>query len=313
MATKLWAAKEVKLLSDAYAEKPAYETENQLAERLVGKLKRSKESIRWQLRQFRSNRSIGVTHPKILIMDIETMPIEALVWSPWNQNVYMEQIKKDWSILCWSAKWLFESKVMGEVVTPEEAKAHEDRSVLDTMWNLLNEADMVVTHNGDKFDIKKLNWRFLVAGMPKPMYYKSIDTKKIAKMEFAATHNKLDWIAQIVGIGRKIETDFTWWKECEQGNEKYLNMMLKYNKQDVHLEEEVYLKLRPWMTNHPNLSLYNVDSDVPGCPACGGIDLDWSGKYATGLGLYRGFRCQTCGAIGRSTKKAYKLSSAVAQ
>jgi hypothetical protein len=144
------------------------------------------------------------------------------------------------------------------------------------------------------------------------MYYKSIDTKKAAVDTFGATYNKLDWIAQVIGIGRKIETEFMWWKECEAGNKKYLDMMLKYNKQDIHLEEEVYLRMRPWIEKHPNFSLFNIEG-AAGCPACGNLNLKWSGKYATGLGLYEGFRCQECGSIGRSTKKQHKLSAAIAQ
>lgn len=308
-----WTAAQLKKLKKAMSDRPEWVTDNELAGRLVSQLKRSKESIRWQIRTLRVDRPNEVSFPKILLMDIETLPIEALVWGTWKQNIYTEQIKKDWSVLCWAAKWLFSDDVMGEVVTPEEAKEHKDGSVLEGMWRLMNEADIVVTHNGDDFDIKKLNARFLLNGFPPPMYTKSIDTKKAAKNNFAFTYNKLDWIAEILGVGRKIETEFMWWKECEAGNEKYLEMMLKYNKQDIHLEEEVYLLLRPWIKGHPNISLFNVENDLPGCPMCGSNELDWSGKYMTGVGLYKGFRCQSCGAIGRSTKKKYKLSSSLTQ
>jgi hypothetical protein len=225
----------------------------------------------------------------------------------------MEQIKKDWSILCWSAKWLFSPKVMGETVTPEEARNHEDYSVLESVWKLMNEADWIIWHNGKNFDAKKLNARFFVNGFPKPMYYQSIDTKTIATDNFSFTYNKLDWIASIAGIGRKIETEFEWWAECEKGDKKFLEKMLKYNKWDVQLEEEVYLKLRPWMEKHPNAGLYAIDGAVPHCPACGSIDIHWSGKYTTALGIYKAFRCQECSAIGRSTQKKFKLGASPVQ
>lgn len=311
MSGRDWTRQELKDLAKIAKNKPAFTTDYELSGLLSRQLKRSPESIRWQLRQMRRD-TVTVRPPKILLLDIETLPIEALVWGTWKQDIYPEQIKKDWSVLCWCAKWLFDTEVMGQLVTPQEAQQHEDRSVLMKMWELMNEADWVITHNGDDFDVKKLYARFFTHGYPKPMYFKSIDTKKVASQTFGFTYNKLDWISQILGIGRKIETDFKWWKECEAGNKKYLDMMLKYNKMDVNLEEEVYLKLRPWMEKHPTAGLYaNMIGDV--CPACGSNDLHWNGTYETALGLYKAFRCQDCGAIGRASKKDYKLASSNTQ
>jgi hypothetical protein len=307
-----WTPKQLAAVKDAYKNKPKFSTDYELAGLLARQFGKSPEAVRWQLRQLRRTENDVVEPPKILLLDIETMPIEALVFDVWKQDIRMDQIKKDWSIICWSAKWLFDSKVMGQVVTPQEAVAHKDNSVLMKVWGLMNEADWIVTHNGDSFDIKKLYARFFLNNYPKPMYFKSIDTKVIASSTFAFTYNKLDWIAQILGVGRKIETEFEWWKECEAGNPKYLNMMLKYNKWDVNLEEEVYLKLRPWMDKHPTAGLFsNQVGNV--CPACGSNDIHWNGKYQTALGLYQAFRCQQCGALGRSTKKAYKLNQSEVQ
>ena len=300
-----WSSEQLKELRADYDKKPAWMTDYRLAGQLASRYGKSPESIRWQLREFHRD-VVQQTPAKILLVDIETLPIEALVWDVWKQNIYMEQIEKDWSVLCWAAKWLFDTKVMGQVVTPEEAMAHEDASVLPKIWELMNEADIIVWHNGENFDRKKLNSRFFLQGMPKPMYYKSVDTLKIATDNFSFTYNKLDWIAKIVGIGRKIETEFDWWKECHEGNKKYLDMMLKYNKWDVNLEEEVYLRLRPWMEQHPNMNLYGI-GDVLRCRVCGSEELSWNGKYTTPLGLYQACRCEVCGAIGRSTLKQFKI------
>lgn len=306
-----WHPSQVSALKKARQQAPAYVTDYQLAGQLSGKLRKSPEAIRWRLREMRRE-AAPAGPPKILLLDIETMPIEALVFGTWKQNIYMDNIKKDWSVLCWAAKWLFDDTVHGQVVRPEEAVAHEDASVLGKLWEMVNEADIIVHHNGNEFDMKRLNARWFVKGYPKPMYYQPIDTKVAAQATFGFTFNKLDWIAHIIGVGRKVETEFTWWKECEAGNKKYLAQMLEYNKHDVHLEEEVYLRMRPWMDKHPNLNLYtNTVGNV--CPACGSNNLDWGGTYATQLGKYQGFRCQDCGAIGRSTKKQYKIQSSEVQ
>ena len=306
MSGKVWTEPELQRLRQLYKQRGAGLTDYQLSLVFAPMFERTPESVRWQLRQF--HREVKAARPvKILLLDIETLPIEALVWDVWKQNIYMEQVKKDWSILCWAAKWLYDDKVMGEVVTPEEAMEHKDDSVLPRLWELMEEANIIVWHNGDNFDKKKINARLFQNGYTKPMYYQSIDTKKIAVDNFAFTYNKLDWISQILGIGRKIETEFKWWKECEAGSVKHLNMMLKYNKMDVHLEEEVYLKLRPWMDKHPNVGLFsNEIGNV--CPTCGSNNLHWKGTYSTALGLYQAFRCEDCGGLGRSTKKVHKLN-----
>lgn len=307
-----WSDKELEKLRAIAKKKPDYITDKEQARRVASLFKgKSIDAIRFKLASFRT--VAEKTSPKILLMDIETLPIEAKVWDVWNVNISPDKIMKDWSIACWSAKWLFSDEVIGQVVTPKEAIERTEASILPTIWELLNEADVVITHNGNNFDIKKLNTKFLIAGMPKPMYYKSVDTLKVAKENFAFTFNKMDWINQILGIGTKIETSFKWWDEASEGNKKYLDMMLEYNKHDVNILEELYLRMRPWIAGHPNMAIYSVHGKVPACPACGSLDIHWSGKYATALSLNRGFRCQDCGAIGRSTKKSYKMGAAVTQ
>lgn len=307
---KNWTKAEVDKLRKAYDNKPAWMTENDLAGKLVKSFKRSPESIRWQMRMFR--KEVVAESPKILLLDIETLPIEAKVWGVWNQNIQPSQIKKDWSIVCWSAKWLFDDHAFGVHVTPEEAVSRKENSILEPIWDAMDQAHIVITHNGNDFDIKKLNTKFLLAGMPKPGYSKSIDTLEIARKNFAFTYNKMGWINELLGIGTKMETSFKWWDEASEGNVKYLDMMLDYNKQDVDILEELYLKLRPWMASHPNMGVFS-GTDFPVCPTCGGHDLHWNKLYSTPLGLYKSFRCQDCGSIGRSTKKQYKMGKAVAQ
>lgn len=305
-----WTPAALKRLTEIYRATPDYITDYELAGRLASSFKKSPEAIRWQLRQFHRKESF-VEPAKTLLLDIETLPIEARVWGTYKQNINPVQIQKDWSILCWSAKWLFDSKAFGEVVSPKEAIAREDKRILPRVWNLMNEADIIVWQNGDNFDRKKLNTRFLLAGFPPPMYYKSVDTYKVFTDNFDFTYNKLDWVANVLGVGRKVQTSFEWWNECAEGNQDYLSKMLKYNMVDVQLTEEVYLKIRPWISNHPNLGLFTLRGDA--CRCCGDVNIKWSGKYQTALGLYKGFRCQTCGAIGRSTLKKFKLAGSRVQ
>jgi RNase P subunit RPR2 len=246
---------------------------------------------------------------RILLLDIETAPMEVYVWGlRYNNFISPDNIIKDYSVLCWSAGWLFDPEVMGAKVTGKEAELREDASILEPIWKLLDQADIVITQNGKKFDIPKLNSRFLLAGFPPPMYYSMIDTKEVMAKTFGFSSNKLDYVNKLLGIDGKSEMEFDDWKRCVEGSEEHLQKMLDYNKKDVKIMEELYLYLRPWIPAHANLGLY-ADMDRECCPNCQSTELQWRGQYATPLGLYMAFRCGGCGAIGRSSKKRYKIRS----
>lgn len=246
---------------------------------------------------------------KILLFDIETSPMEVYVWSlRGNDYISPESIIKDYSVLTWSAKWLFEPEVISQKVSGQDAINREDSSILQKMWELLDEADVVVVQNGKKFDIPKLNARFLRIGFPPPMYYQVIDTKEVMSKNFGLSSNKLDYANKFLGIDVKDDMEFQDWIDCVHGDETKLQKMCDYNQTDVVIMEELYLKLRPWIPSHANLGIY-ADTDKDCCPNCQSTELRWSGQYATPLGMYEAFRCLNCGAIGRSTKKKYKIKS----
>lgn len=305
MAGVKWTPGEIKKLKTAHQKKQSWVTDYELARILSGQFGKSPEAIRWQLRQFKRNVKVEVSYPKILLLDIETLPIEANIWATKKVFVSPVQIKKDWSIVCWSAKWLFSGEAYGETVSPQEAINREDKSILAGIWTLLDEADMVISYNGDGFDLKRLNTKFFVHGFPPPMYYKSVDVWKTVSSKFDFTYQKMDWVNKVLGISRKMDTSFKWWNECAQGSKVYLKKMLEYNLIDVHVLEELYLKIRPWISNHPDMNVFSIDGKV--CHNCGNDHLDWCGKYTTPKNAYKAFRCQRCGAIGRAVDKKHKL------
>ena len=244
------------------------------------------------------------TGPKILLFDIETAPIEALVWRIWKENVGIEQIGHDWYILCWAAKWLGKREMLGSAL-PDwphfyRQDPRNDKRVCLGLWDLMNEADAVVAHNGDRFDIAKVNARFIAHELDPPDPYQRIDTLKIAKQVFGFTSNKLDHLGRHLGVGRKIPTGgFELWKGCLDGDEASWEKMVRYNKQDVRLLEDVYLKLRPWSRSHPNWGLY-VDSENPVCPKCGGEVIKKGVETTkTNMSSYQRYRCKDCGAPSR--------------
>jgi len=249
--------------------------------------------------------------PKILLLDIETAPIRAFVWRLWKQNVYLDQIISDWFMLTWAAKWLLEGGVISNKVTPEEVRLEDDYRIVENLWHLLNQADIVIAHNGEQFDIPKIKARFIIHGLPPTTFYQQVDTKKVASKEFGFSSNKLEALARTFGLEGKQQTDFTLWSACLDGNIDALAYMELYNKQDVLLLEEVYLILRPYIKAHPNYNLY-VDAENAVCPTCGHGELIFAGfYYFTPTGKYRNFRCTGCGALSRERKSIYSNSKSI--
>ena len=236
--------------------------------------------------------------PRVLLFDIETAPVLAHVWSLWKQNVAINQIDTDTYILCWAAKWWGTDDVMSDALpyhkTHYKKYPDDDKMVCGTLWELLDTADILVAHNGDRFDIPRANARFVAHGMMPPAPSKQVDTFKIAKSMFNFTSNKLDWLGEHLGVGRKASHDgFDLWRRCLAGDPQSWDDMVTYCRRDVTLLEDVWTKLRPWAKNHPDLGVYSGDPSK--CPACLSPNFTRAGHRRTMVGLYQRYRCTDCG------------------
>lgn len=240
------------------------------------------------------------TSARVLILDIETAPIRAFVWGIWNVNVGINQIQSDWFCLTWAAKWLFEDKVYSGKLKPKEVAEQNDKRIIQGIWKLINEADIVIAHNGEKFDIPKLNSRFILNGLQPPLPYQQIDTLKHIRRQFGFTSNKLDYVNKLLNLERKKDTNFELWENCMKGNADALSEMEAYNVQDVRILEETYLQIRAWIKPHPNMGLFILDEKEHRCPNCGSSELTEQGKtYNTTANVYNLMRCDNCGAASR--------------
>ena len=249
---------------------------------------------------------------RILLLDIETLPGEYYSFDPRVDYLRPEQQIKDISIGCWAAKWLFDSEIMGEVVSPEDAVLREDGSILKSIWKLVDDAQIVITQNGVRFDMKKLNAKWIEHGYKPPSHYKNVDTLLQARNQFGFTYNRLEELGKKFGIGVKHEMHFADWTNCLVGDKKdrkkALNKYFEYCKNDVApLLEDVYLHMLPWMKNHPNMNIYTDYKDEV-CTNCGS-EIAWSEEYTTPQGMWEGFRCLSCGATGRGSGKLHKIRS----
>lgn len=243
--------------------------------------------------------------PKVLIFDIETSPIISYTWGLWNQNVGLNQIKEDWYVISYAAKWLGVDGVMYKDLRGEMdgEKNHKDRDLLRGIWQLLDEADVVITQNGIKFDSKKLNARFVINGYAPPSHYKHIDTLKIAKSTFGFTSNKLEYMTFKLctkykkQVKRKFD-GFMLWKECLADNFEAWKCMENYNKYDVLSLEELYYILAPWYKKHPNLAFLAGITDRHVCH-CGSEKFTRNGYAYTQVSKFQKYKCKSCGTESR--------------
>lgn len=230
--------------------------------------------------------------PRILIYDIENSPTVVTTWGLYEQNA-LETIE-EWYIMSYAYKWFGEDKT--HFVSLPDFKGysknkHNDKALCESLYKLFEEADIVIAHNGDKHDQKKSNARFLFHGMLPPAPYKSIDTFKVAKKYFKMNSNSLNSLGIFLGVGKKVEHEgMPLWRGCMDGDMKAWSRMKKYNIQDVELLEKVYLKLRPWIDNHPNYNLHSRPA-TPCCPKCGYKKLQRRGFSRTRVGIFQQYQC----------------------
>ncbi len=229
--------------------------------------------------------------PKILHLDIETAPATAYVWGLFDENIPLERLITPSRILCWAAKWHL-------------GKMHHADSrggwvkMLETLHNLLSEADAVVTYNGDRFDIPKVNGEFLTAGLPPVRPIPSIDLYRSAK-QLGYQSNKLQFVSEHLGIGQKLETGgFKTWRGVMEGDEKCWAKMVRYNKQDVVLLEKLYKVIRPYIKTHP--ALYTATG---ACPSCGSKNLQHRGVRHTRVFEVERLHCQDCGSWSTGNRR----------
>jgi hypothetical protein len=237
--------------------------------------------------------------PKILLFDIESAPGTAYIWQCKTEYINPSMLKDDWYVMCWAAKWLGEKKIMSSALCDHsgyDPKKPCDKAILSELWSLLDEADIVVAHNGKKFDCRKSNARFIRHGMTPPSPYRVVDTLSEARKHFMFMSNRLNELGRILRVGEKLRTGgFDLWLDCMNGDLKAWGRMVKYCKQDVLLLEKVYLRLRPYMKTHPNLSIIE---GTDGCSKCGSTNLIGRGYFYNNATKKHRYQCKNCGGYG---------------
>ena len=246
----------------------------------------------------------GVSMTKVLIFDIETSPNLAYVWGKWKQNIYSGQFLEKSYIMSFAAKWLDSDEVIYK-----DNRHDDDKEIVKSLFDLFNEADVVVAHNGDRFDIPIVTGRGVVHGFKPPSPFHSVDTLKVSRRKFRFLSNSLADLCEELNLplkgGHKKFPGFKLWLECLQQNDEAWEEMREYNVQDILSLEALYLRLRPYINNHPNVGQHEHS-----CPSCGSIDLQRRGAYKPKTGLvYQRFSCNGCGAWSKSATSQKEITN----
>jgi len=237
-------------------------------------------------------------------LDIETAPNVAHVWRFFKENIGANQVIEHCSILSFAAKWLDKDKVYYYDVY----KSNE-QLILMSLNKLLREADATITHNGKAFDMPKIRGRSLVYGLTPVAPIKEIDTCVVAKKEFGFDSNSLEYLAEVLECKSKKNKHSKFpghelWTECLKDNPEAWAEMKRYNIHDITILEEVYYKMLPYMTRHPNMGVF-IESDNRVCPKCGSENVHKDGFAHTTVGKYQQYECNDCGGWMRDRYTVY--------
>ena len=241
---------------------------------------------------------------KILIIDIETKPHQVFCWGFFDQYIDpMSQVAEPGGTISWAAKWYGERKM------EFRSSFHDGHEVMvRRMYDLMDEADMIIHYNGNKFDIPHLHKEFVMLGLTPPAPSKHVDMLKVVKRRFRFPSNKMDFVCRELELGGKTpHKGMQLWRDCMEGLDvedfsdaeehvvKAWNKMRTYNKQDVNLTEKLYDRIKGWIPGHPNHGFFSDGTSLV-CPTCGSPKLQRRGTQHLISRTYQRYCCQGCGA-----------------
>lgn len=230
----------------------------------------------------------------VWILDIETSPLIVMAWRLGKQYLTPDSVLEDWYIMSFSAKRLNASP---NKLIYMEAKDKNDLPLLKKLWEIFNEADVIITQNGKRFDEPKIKARMMLAGLTPYKPFEHYDTflenndKEFTSHSLAYLTDK--FCKKYKKLKHKQFPGLSLWKECRKGNPKAWEEMRKYNNYDVLSTEELYLNTRGWSTKKAP-SVYTGDPERR-CGNCGAYKLEKRGFEMTTKKRYQRMHCRGCG------------------
>lgn len=238
---------------------------------------------------------------KILAYDIERVPAVSFHWSNHNISIPVGMIIKPGEMVSFAARWYGAPK---NSIVYRSVWDDGVTGMLESVAELWDEADAVLTYNGTSFDRRHVQTELVKAKIDPPSPRAEIDLYRTVRRQFNFQSNKLDYVARELEVGAKMPHEgFGLWLKAMEGDPAARKRFQRYNEQDVHLLIDLYDRLIPWVVGHPNANLFGGE----GCPKCGSADLQKRGTRPTNLGIYQRFQCKTCGSWSTSGKSIQRV------
>lgn len=234
---------------------------------------------------------------KILILDVETKPAIAYVWKAYDENIGPDQIIDNGGVISYAGKFIGNKAIFFDAEWNHSNDAEGRRNFLRGLWQLMSNADAIVTYNGDRFDLTKIQGEFALSRLPPMVPPTSIDVFKTIK-KLGLFMNKLAYIGPLFEVGGKVKHEgFNLWKSVMNGDPKAQHKMMKYNIQDIKLLEKLYLRIRPFIKNHPHLGENKHE-----CGSCGSNHVQSRGYRRTKFFRVQRIQCMECGSWSEGSR-----------
>jgi hypothetical protein len=240
-----------------------------------------------------------MNEPRIKLWDLETGFNLIAAFSLFNKHapIPYKNIQQERYIICGGFKDLGKAGVRTYKITDYKGRFKksptDDYDVVKAIHAELSDSDAVIAHNGDNFDMKYFNTRCLLHGFGPAPKIVQIDTLKMARKLFNFNSNRLDYLAQFLGLGHKVNIGHEVWLDAFRGDVAAVEKIAKYNVVDVKLLEQVYVRLAPYDVAQVNRGLWAGGALV--CPLCGSEHVQSKGWRITRTRRYRRMRCKECG------------------
>lgn len=238
--------------------------------------------------------------PRILLWDIESSLNRGYFFSLFKEITTPDVISHERHIISIAYKWLGDKK--GKVLSiadfPGYAKdPRSDKELLKAFAPIWEQADYAIAHYGDGFDVKFVQGRCLLNGLPPMAIVPTIDTYKLAKRHFLLNSNKLDYLAKQLGLEGKHKMGMSDWIKIEEGSlisrMAAVKKMANYNLNDVDVLEAVWKILQPYVQSKINMNLFsNKEKHV--CSSCGSDRIQKRGRVANKVTIYQRLFCKAC-------------------
>jgi hypothetical protein len=260
---------------------------------------------------------------RVLTIDIETQRAIVETWQTYKPFITIDNIIVDARVLCFAAKWRGKDKIIFKSCWKDPVTVHgevpdvaaEYFKMMQSAWELLDQADILVTYNGDRFDWQWLEREFTRLGLGKPLPYKSCDLMKVNKKWFRAGQlsMKLDWsLRKMLGTQKVPHGGVDLWHDIRYGtpteHRSACKTMREYNIGDTVKTADLFETWLPY--TGLNMALFGSSDDgLLHCTKCDSTKVRKEhGKFHRTNGYaYQLYRCDVCGAASRG--KRYKITT----